>query len=204
MSLVAPPFTGLVLAGGRSTRMGRDKATLPLIGRTLLARAVDTIRRAGGTAVILGPPRPEGDRAGARLLDDGGEGPLEALRVGMASAPAPWFALACDLPLLPAEAVAAIVARLEEEYDAVVPRALGRLQVLAAVYGPGARGAIERAIATGESAVHAAVAAMRVREIDAAALDAGEGEAMFLNVNTPDDLTRAADRLAVGPPERAA
>src|SRR5262245_32304052 len=104
------PFTGLVLAGGRSTRMGRDNAALPLAGRTLLLRAVETVRRAGGRPVSLGPPRPDGEGLGGRSLDDAGEGPLPALHHGMAGTPGPWFALACDLPLLRPEAIAWLVA----------------------------------------------------------------------------------------------
>ncbi|HZN02158.1 MAG TPA: molybdenum cofactor guanylyltransferase [Candidatus Polarisedimenticolia bacterium] len=201
--IASTAFTGLVLAGGRSTRMGRDKASLPIAGRTLLLRAVETIRRAGGTPVVLGPPRPESESHGARFLDDPGEGPLQALRVGMSGTPGPWFALACDLPLLKAEAIGALVAGLED-HDAVVPRALGRLQVLAAAYAPPALAAFERAIATGECAMQAAVAGMRVRVVDPDALREWGDETMFLNVNTPDDLRDAADRLAAGHPERAA
>ena len=191
----SPSFTGLVFAGGRSTRMGRDKASLPLAGRTLLARAVETIRRAGGTPIVLGPPRPDAEILGARSLDDGGEGPLAALRLGIASTPGPWFALACDLPLLRAEAIAALVARLEG-HDAVVPRAAGRLQVLAAAYGPSALPVLEAAIAAGEFAVHAAVQSLRARVVEADELREWGDETMFLNVNTPDDLRRAGECLA--------
>lgn len=196
-------FTGLVLAGGRSTRMGRDKAALPLAGRTLLRRAVETIRGAGGTPLIVGPPRPEGESLGTRSLDDAGEGPLEALRCGMAGTPGPWFALACDLPCLPAGAIAAIVARLGEA-EAAVPRALGRLQVLAAAYAPAALAGFDRALRAGECAVQAAVQGLRVRVIEADELREWGDETMFLNVNTPDDLRRAGEHLAAGPPERAA
>ena len=199
----ATAFTGLVLAGGRSTRMGRDKASLPLAGRTLLLRAVETVRRAGGTPVILGPPRPDGESLGTRSLDDAGEGPLPALRLGMAGTPGPWFAFACDLPLLRPEAIAAIVARLGED-EAAVPRALGRLQVLAAAYAPAALARIDDALRAGECAVQAAVAGLRVRVVEADELNPWGDETMFLNVNTPDDLRRAEERLAAGPPERAA
>ena len=195
-------FTGLVLAGGRSTRMGRDKASLPLAGRTLLRRAVESIRGAGGTPLILGPPRPDGDSLGTRSLDDAGEGPLEALRFGMGGTPGPWFALACDLPLLKAGAIAAIVARLGEE-EAAVPRAFGRLQVLAAAYAPAALAGLDRALKAGELAVRAAVEGLRVRVIEAEELREWGDETMFLNVNTPDDLRRAEERLVAGPPEGA-
>jgi molybdenum cofactor guanylyltransferase len=196
-------FTGIVLAGGRSTRMGRDKASIDLRGRTLLARAVDTIRRAGGTPIVVSPPRPDLDRLGVRLLDDDGEGPLQALRMGLAAAAGPAFALACDLPLLPAEVVKHLVEGLGDS-PAVVPRVLGKLQVLAAAYGPAALAAFDAALASGETSVHGAVALLAPRVVELEALRDFGDERMFLNVNTPDDLRRAAELLPAGDPGRAA
>ncbi|HET8945852.1 MAG TPA: molybdenum cofactor guanylyltransferase [Candidatus Polarisedimenticolia bacterium] len=197
------PFTGIVLAGGRSTRMGRDKASIDLGGRTLLTRAVEIIRRAGGTPVVVSPPRPDLDRLGVRLLDDEGTGPLQALRMGLGAASGPAFALACDLPLLPAEVVAFLVDGLSGA-PAVVPRALGKLQVLAAAYGPSAVAAIDAALAAGETSVQGAVAALEPRIVEMDALAAWGDERMFLNVNTPEDLRRAAELLPAGDPGRAA
>ena len=53
----AAVWIGLVLAGGRSRRMGADKAALDIGGRTLLEWAVERVRRAGGEPLVLGPPR---------------------------------------------------------------------------------------------------------------------------------------------------
>src|SRR2546428_7617345 len=81
-------WTGLVFAGGRSERMGRDKALVPLAGRTLLERAVATLREAGGSPLVLGPPRETPGIAGVRFVDEAAEGgqrlgPLLALRHGL-------------------------------------------------------------------------------------------------------------------------
>lgn len=197
------PFTGIVLAGGRSTRMGRDKASIDLGGRTLLARAVEIIRRAGGTPVVVSPPRPDLDRLGVRLLDDEGMGPLQALRMGLGAAEGPAFALACDLPLLPPEVVSFLVEGLSSS-QAVVPRALGKLQVLAAAYGEMTVAAFDAALAAGETSVHGAVAALSPRVVELEELAAWGDERMFLNVNTPDDLRRAAELLPAGDRGRAA
>jgi len=53
-------FTGVVLAGGRSSRMGRDKALLAIDGRTLLDRAIELLREAGATKVLVSGDRPGG------------------------------------------------------------------------------------------------------------------------------------------------
>jgi molybdopterin-guanine dinucleotide biosynthesis protein A len=197
------PFTGIVLAGGRSTRMGRDKASIDLGGRTLLARAVETIRRAGGTPLVIGPPRPDLDRLGARLIDDEGAGPLAALRMGLQAARGPAFAMACDLPLLPSAVVAFLVAGLQAA-PAVVPRAAGKLQVLAAAYGEASVPAFDAALRAGETAVQAAVQALEARVVDPEELGAWGDERMFLNVNSPEDLRRVAALLPAGDPGRAA
>src|SRR5437867_11954344 len=95
-------WTGLVFAGGVSERMGRDKALVPLAGRTLLDRAVAILREAGGEPLVLGPPRETPGMAGVRFLDeaaDGSErqGPLLALQHGLrACATRVVVALACD------------------------------------------------------------------------------------------------------------
>jgi molybdopterin-guanine dinucleotide biosynthesis protein A len=183
--------------------MGRDKASIDLGGRTLLARAVETIRRAGGTPVLVSPPRPDLERLGVRLLDDEGAGPLAALRMGLAAADGPAFALACDLPLLPAEVVASLVERLGDT-RAVVPRAMGKLQVLAAAYAPSALAAFDAALGAGETSVRAAMELLEPRVVEIEELRAWGDESMFLNVNTPEDLRRAAALLPAGDPGRAA
>src|SRR6266571_3257833 len=81
-------WTGLVLAGGRSERMGRDKAMVLVAGRTLLERAVDAIRDAGGVPLVLGAPREAAGLARTRFEDEaaaggGRVGPLNALCHGL-------------------------------------------------------------------------------------------------------------------------
>src|SRR5207245_7187345 len=103
-------WTGLILAGGRSLRMGRDKADLLLRGRTLLRRAVDRVREAGGEPLIVGPAGPESGTGSCRRIDEepgagleGRRGPLFALHHGLqVCGTRRAVALACDLPLVPA------------------------------------------------------------------------------------------------------
>jgi len=194
-------WTGLVLAGGASRRMGVDKASLELGGRTLLQRAVECVRLAGGLPIVLGPPRPEEAVAGARQIDDasGGPppGPLQALRCGLEACtpPGPAIALACDLPLLPADLLRFLV-RAAPGWDAVVPRAGGELHVLSAAYGTTCLDAIRRVIARGERAVHRLLPEVRVRIIEEVALRRFGDAGIFMNVNTTEELALARARLA--------
>jgi molybdopterin-guanine dinucleotide biosynthesis protein A len=112
--LPTPAITAYVLAGGRSTRMGRDKAMLPLAGRTLLARAVATLRTVATEVVLLGNRE---DLQGAdRAIPDlhpgcGPVGGMEtALRDLASHQTADWACfLPVDMPFLPAGLYAALI-----------------------------------------------------------------------------------------------
>lgn len=96
---------GVLLAGGRSTRMGRDKALLPhpVSGRPLVAHQLDLLREATGRAPLLsvraGADYPEIPATIPRVVDDGEHGPLAALHTALAASAAPFLiALAVDMP----------------------------------------------------------------------------------------------------------
>ena len=199
-AILMPVWTGLVFAGGAGRRMGRDKALVDIGGRTLLELAVERVRAAGGEPIVLGPPRPPAETAGAVQIDDleGGppQGPLLALRRGLLALEAPGraVALAVDLPLV-SVALLRFLVQAAEGWEAVVPRSGGVLQVLAAAYGTGCLPAIERAIARGERALHAFLPEVRHRIVEEGDLELLGGAGLFLNVNTPGDLSLIRDRL---------
>jgi molybdopterin-guanine dinucleotide biosynthesis protein A len=188
-------WTGLVFAGGRSERMGRDKALLRIGGATLLERAVATVRSAGGRPVVLGPPRP-GDLEGVAFFDEAAEaggrsGPLNALRHGLQICETRIaLALACDLPLVP-PALLRFLAGEAERFAAVVPRAEGEMQVLCAAYTTGCLEIIERRLAAGDRSVHGFLEEAGARIVEPHELLSFGGEEIFLNVNTPGDLEKA-------------
>ncbi|HEU4403274.1 MAG TPA: molybdenum cofactor guanylyltransferase [Candidatus Polarisedimenticolia bacterium] len=194
-------WRGLVFAGGTSRRMGRDKALLPLGGATLLERSVALVRAAGGEALVVAPPRPGYAAAGAPVIDDTAEGggvtgPLGALRHGLRLEGAERVVVvACDLPLLPAELLRLLAAEAQR-YDAVVPRAGGELQVLAAAYTPACLPAIEAHLLSGRRSVHGFLERVRVRILEETDLSPFGGAGIFLNVNSPEDLRRAEAILA--------
>jgi molybdopterin-guanine dinucleotide biosynthesis protein A len=207
-------FFGLVFAGGGSRRMGCDKAVLVIGGVTLLERAIRTVRAAGGTPLVLTPPRPAAMLFGARPIDetDGGApgGPLPALARGLREAAAaatgttrpgaaqPIVALACDLPLVPASLLRMLV-DLPGEWDAAVPRADGMLQVMAAAYRPACLPAIETALAAGDRSIHRWLGGVRLRVLEEEDLRPHGGPSIFANVNTPGDRMRVEAELAAHP-----
>jgi molybdopterin-guanine dinucleotide biosynthesis protein A len=133
----------IVLAGGRSARMGRDKATLPFGDQSLLERIAAELRSAFAPVIVVAAPAAvqpaplEAAAAGVIVVRDAiaFAGPVGALRRGMAAADRDCvFAAACDLPMLSARVAQELCAMLAE-HDAVIPRVGGRLQMLHAAYG---------------------------------------------------------------------
>lgn len=160
----AAPLRALILAGGRSRRMGRDKALLPVAdGRTLLeqtaaliAPLVPDVR----VAVQPGTP-PDPVRRGFPLLTDPAPdlGPTGGLRAALAADPgAAWLVVACDLPGLTAAALAALVAgRDAAAAGTAFPRADGGgPEPLCAIYEPATLARLRRRPALSPSALLAA------------------------------------------------
>ncbi len=103
---------GAVLAGGRSRRMGRDKALIEFDGTTLLARAVGVLESVFERVVVVAPADRDYERQGFEVAPDveAGKGPLGGLRTALELAAGdPVFLLACDLPLVEAPVVRWIV-----------------------------------------------------------------------------------------------
>jgi molybdopterin-guanine dinucleotide biosynthesis protein A len=161
---------GIVTAGGQGRRMGGPKAGVELAGVTLVDRARDILRAVGCDPVVVAA--------------DGDDGPLFALldplrELGTIEV----FVLACDLPLA-APAIAALAELPAGAAIAVDPD--GREQPLCARWPLGvALEAVEELVARGERRMSALVDAVDPELVTATAED-------LLNVNTPDDLARAA------------
>jgi len=97
---------GFVLAGGRSSRMGTDKALVEFCGQPLVAHALEILREAGLSAAIAGAQPALSTFAPVVPDDKPGLGPLGGVCAAMASTTAPWTVfIPVDLPLLPASLV---------------------------------------------------------------------------------------------------
>jgi len=186
---------GVVLAGGSSSRMGQDKATLVVGGQTLAERAAATLARVCPEVVVA--DRGRGVVPGLRSVDDGpGQGPAAGLLGAARALPGrALLALACDLPAVP-EALLAALAGGEAEWaaaDLVIPRTRRGLEPLVARYGPRALAALEEQVAAGD---YAPRHLLRRRELAGVVVEEHElarfgDPARFLaNVNAPEDLAR--------------
>ncbi|GAA4876548.1 molybdenum cofactor guanylyltransferase [Actinomycetospora straminea] len=170
---------GVVLAGGRSRRMGTDKAALTSGGRTLLAHVLAVLAEAvDGPLVVVGAadtPRtvPE-EAARAIVVYDPvpDRGPLQGLATGLRAVRADptAFVAAVDLPHLHADLVRAVVTHRVPTVEVALPVLDGHPQHLLAAYATDLADRADDLLARGERSVGALVAASRVRELDAATL----------------------------------
>ena len=201
-----------MLAGGRSTRMGRPKANLEWHGSTLLHRVTGIVSRAvNGPVVVVRapdqelPPLPPG----VRVADDAteGRGPLQ----GLAASPAAVaddaevaYVSSTDVPLLhPAFVRAVIRAATSEDVDVALPIVHGFRHPLAAAYRTALVPAVEELIAEDRMRPAFLFERSRVRELSEddlladAELAAADPELLsVLNLNEPDDYERARARAA--------
>jgi molybdopterin-guanine dinucleotide biosynthesis protein A len=150
-------LSGLILAGGLSSRMGRDKALLALRdGRTLLQRQADVLREAGVTNLLLSiRPGAEQTLVGATIVADAvaGAGPLAGIAAGLRAAHTGLvLALAVDMPQLDHEHLRQLLALASPEHG-VVPVVNGQIEPLVAIYPAALAASAESALAGGEYGV---------------------------------------------------
>jgi molybdopterin-guanine dinucleotide biosynthesis protein A len=140
-------LNGLVLAGGQSRRMGRDKAALTVEGRSLLERAVTLVDAVcDKTFVSVRQVTTEGERGRFAQIEDrhGGIGPADGIVSALLSEPASsWLVVACDLPRLSSSTLATLVAQRDVHYDATAfADANGLPEPLCAIYEAASRDAM--------------------------------------------------------------
>ncbi len=182
-----------MLAGGRSSRMGRDKALLLWNGETLLERIAQAVEQAAGSALIVGDSERYGG-FGYRTLPDRIPdcGPLGGIVTALAHSVCPWnLTVACDMPGVNAKALASLVHRvrcLHAEVDVLMPYFDGRAQPLCALYHRRGLPVIEAALRSGSRKVLDAIAPLRV------ATYASNDEELFRNVNTPEEWSAFVSR----------
>ena len=188
-----------ILAGGESTRMGRDKALLELDGAPLILRVARLVESVAGTPVVVGAPERFTALSLRVVADDWPvAGPLGGIATALRVSSARWnLIVACDLPYLTKAWLESLVGRaLLSDADAVLPMNERGAEPLCAMYqsrgGPAIRAALER----GTRKVTDGLAGLRVENIEPAEWKAFDSEGLlFKNMNSPADYEEAKARL---------
>jgi molybdopterin-guanine dinucleotide biosynthesis protein A len=191
---------GVVLAGGTSRRLGRDKRVVTVGGRTLLERVAVTLQNVFERVLIVtrGGTVTEVPETVDVVHDRySGSGPVAGIHAALIECAAPHaFVAACDMPFL-SELLIRRLFEMVSGYDAVVPRAFGRAQPLHAVYASGCAAVAERLLLDEVRSVESLLGAVRVRYVDGEELRRLDPDLLsFFNVNTEDDLAEAEKRAA--------
>jgi molybdenum cofactor guanylyltransferase len=187
--------SGVILAGGKSRRMGGSpKALLPFGGRPLIEHIAETLRSVLPNCLVvtntpdlyafLGLPM-VGD-----VFPEGGS--LGGIYSGLRAAPGDHaLCVACDMPFLSAPLVTHLAGRAAEA-DVVIPDAGGELQTLHAVYGKACLPPMERRLRSGQLRIAGLFDDVRVQRVPADEVARfADPDTAFLNLNTPEDLARA-------------
>lgn len=147
--LLMDSTAGFVLTGGRSSRMGRDKALLPIEGSLLVERTAERVRAAAGSVTLIGEPA-RYTHLGLPVLPDLVEegGPICGLHTALKTTRADWnLVVACDMPGLTAGFLSDLLAAAKQLGCAcLAPQTGSALHPLCAVYHRRASDAVEFAI----------------------------------------------------------
>ncbi len=195
---------GIVLCGGRSSRMGRPKAWLPFAGELMLPRVVRLLREAVEPVIVVAapgqdvPPVPPE----VEIVRDAeeGRGPLQGLAAGLAALRGrvdAAYLSSCDVPFLRPAFVRRLIELLGDALICV-PRVGGYHHPLAAVYRPEVADAVAGLLAEGRLRPFFLFEAVPTRVVEAAELtDVDPTMQTLRNLNTPEEY-EAAQR-EVGP-----
>jgi molybdopterin-guanine dinucleotide biosynthesis protein A len=187
-----PPLTAFILSGGKSSRMGADKAFIDYDGRTLLARTLDLARSITSHVRIVGSR--EKFAPFAPVVEDIflNCGPLGGIHAALrASHTELNLMLAVDTPFLPVALLQYLLRSAQSAPDAtvIVPRTHAGWQPLCALYRPEFAAAAEAALRGGQNRIDRLFGEVRTRTLEQEELEAaGFSESIFRNLNTPEEL----------------
>jgi molybdopterin-guanine dinucleotide biosynthesis protein A len=190
----------LLLAGGRSTRMGSAKALLQWQGVPLVAHIAAVLVSVADPVIVVAaadqtlPPLPTGVEVAVDAQPE--QGPLEAMSAGMRAVDGRAdvvFVSAVDVPLLHAEFVLGVVDAVGSAQMAL-PVSAGRDHYLAAAYRLELRGLVEQLLVSGERRVGAVADRVPVNRVDSTLLPHPES---LRNANTPQQLERLRSETTV-------
>lgn len=183
--------SGIILAGGLSSRMGQDKMLLLFQNETLIKRTVNELRSAADEIIIASNHKAKYGIDGVREVPDiiPNMGPLGGLYAGLVAAKYDdAFVVAGDMPFFTAKLAEYLLSR-RAGYDVVAPRIREGWEPLCAVYSRGCISPIEHCLQAGIKKVFRFYPAVKVLAVTEDELSvSGLPANMFYNLNAPEDL----------------
>ncbi len=183
--------TGVILAGGRSIRYGKNKALVKIEGISLIERVIGVMGPLFQNLIISTNTPDDYSHLNLSIQEDliRGLGPLGGIHAALSVMPdEAGFFVACDMPFLNREFINHMV-EVGQGFDAVVPRISWKLEALHAIYSKRCLPAIERLIESGECQIIRFFPEMSVRYVEEDEIRCFDPELRsFFNVNRPEEL----------------
>jgi molybdopterin-guanine dinucleotide biosynthesis protein A len=194
--------SGVILAGGVSRRLEKNKALERIGGKALIERVIDSLvpLTSEVLAVVARPEQAEALRLppSVRVVSDRypGGGSLGGIFTGLEAAAEPWsVVVACDMPFLNRELLRHLMAQ-SSNVDAVIPCLGGQPEPLHALYSKACLAPMERMLRAGQLKIAPLFEAVRVRYVDEETIDRIDPRHLsFFNINTQADLEEATRLL---------
>jgi len=185
-------ITGVILVGGKSRRMGRDKAFLQIAGKPLFERVLEVFRESFDLLLLVGDRAERFARFGLPVLPDIYPGSaLGGLYTGLRHAETQHiFVSSCDLPF-PNRDILIFLCSLRDGFDAVVPNTTQGFEPLFAVYSKSCLGPMRSLLESGNMCVYDFYPQVRVRYLQGEELTHLDRDGRsFVNINSPEEFEK--------------
>ncbi|MWV46532.1 NTP transferase domain-containing protein [Paenibacillus sp. HJL G12] len=204
-------ITGVVLAGGQSSRMGRNKALLTVGREKVIDTIISAMSEVAQDILISANDLNAYRELGKKIIEDQfpGQGPLSGIHAALQAANTPWIMVAaCDMPFVSSDLFRFLVKTVaevqisdtgESNCQAMIPIGDGRVQPLLGAYHISSLPALEESLKSGKLRMTDWLAQLRVQYITEEVLlhETGmEASRAFFNMNNPEDYTLAVQRQA--------
>lgn len=197
------PIAGIVLAGGRSSRMGRDKATMELGGRMLIERAVATLSSFAAQVIVVRAPGQSfplvSTRSSLVVVEDPieGQGPLVGMAVGLQAAEAPVaVVIGVDHPFVQPTLLRLLADRVTPLARWVVPVVDGQPRPLCSAFATEAADVLQAHVDRGDRAPMAVAAELGLLRVPEAEWRVADRDGLsFIDLDTPEEFEAARLRL---------
>lgn len=196
---MSEPITIAIMAGGQSSRMGRNKAFVEVGGKPIIQRIIQRVRDLGSEIILVTATPADYAHLDVQLVDDlyPGKGPLGGIYTALTHAGHEHaLVVSCDQPFLNPDFLRHLIS-LRAGFDVIVPLSQdGYPQSMQAVYSKQCLSPIRQRLDEDRLKVIGFFSDVRVREVSGDEIDRFDPNRLsFMNVNTPDDL-QEAQRLA--------
>ncbi len=191
--------TGIILAGGKGSRINRNKALITLPdGRTLIRTCMEAVKQVCPEIVIVSNDKKLFQDLNARVVEDliKGKGPLGGIFTGLCYSTSYCnFVLGCDMPFPQPGLIRLLLERCDDN-DVVIPQLAREVEPLFAVYSKSCLPVILSHIRKNDLKIRNILGELRVKRIGESEISAADPKGLsFFNINTAEDLQKAQRML---------